>query len=505
VDNNEGWFTAIVEFDSAPIDPFVDQSILNVCYTARSDCGDSNLDLADSTQGTGTCSLRCIYTNSSYHSLFPDITDGSFHFPSCLFIRGDADEDGRLTMADAIFILKYLYVPDSPEPSCMDAADVNDDGVIQMDDAIDLLKYLYVPGSPHPPTPYPDCGEDPTTQDSLDCQHHRCTMFIRGDCNSDTVVDSVDVDSIEHYLDSEEDFADVNDDGDVNIDDAYYLRDFVKGVGPEPPPPYPDCGYDKTVDSLYSPNHACNLDAARSKGSQFQTMRRSDLILRPSFTKEETVAVSVFLRNSVGLSAFAYTIEYNASLIESGSVVPGRFITDNFDFFSAKPKDGKITVGNVISFTMDRELPPGEHHVADIVLEFVADHVGGIDLSLVDVELFDTEGNVLSCQTQGTTIDRPSCLRTPRAFALMQASPNPTTGETSIRYSLPNNGHVSLRVYNSAGQMVSTLVNEPQESGYYRVDWDGKDVMGARVASGVYFYRIEAGDHVATRKMVLVR
>jgi hypothetical protein len=90
------------------------------------------------------------------------------------FIRADADADMDVEMSDAIFTLKYLYVPGADEPPCKDGADSDDGGVIEMSDAIYTLKYLYVPGSPPPPAPGPsDCGADPT-EDGLDCVDHPC-------------------------------------------------------------------------------------------------------------------------------------------------------------------------------------------------------------------------------------------------------------------------------------------------------------------------------------------
>jgi hypothetical protein len=76
-------------------------------------------------------------------------------------------------MEDATFILKYLYVPGHPDPTCRDAADANDDGIPLLSDAIYLLRHLYVPGAPAPPTPFPGCGSDPTA-DGLDCISHPC-------------------------------------------------------------------------------------------------------------------------------------------------------------------------------------------------------------------------------------------------------------------------------------------------------------------------------------------
>jgi len=65
--------------------------------------------------------------------------------------------------------------------------------------------------------------------------------------------------------------------------------------------------------------------------------------------------------------------------------------------------------------------------------------------------------------------------------------------------------HTTLKIYNVLGQMVKTLVNEPKEPGSYEVIWDGKEESGKEVASGVYFYKLEAEDFSQTKKMVLIR
>ncbi len=82
------------------------------------------------------------------------------------FIRGDADNDGRVTLTDSIKILKHLFQGD-PAPSCLDAADTNDNGDLSLTDAVYLLNHLFK-GGPAPPAPYPQAGED-TTKDNLTC------------------------------------------------------------------------------------------------------------------------------------------------------------------------------------------------------------------------------------------------------------------------------------------------------------------------------------------------
>ena len=88
----------------------------------------------------------------------------------------------------------------------------------------------------------------------------------------------------------------------------------------------------------------------------------------------------------------------------------------------------------------------------------------------------------------------------PTEFALHQNYPNPFNPATEISFSLPNAADVKLEIFNIMGQRVATLADQHLEAGNHGVIWDG-----SHVASGVYFYRLEAGDFVESRKMVLLK
>jgi hypothetical protein len=93
----------------------------------------------------------------------------------------------------------------------------------------------------------------------------------------------------------------------------------------------------------------------------------------------------------------------------------------------------------------------------------------------------------------------------PVEYYLEQNYPNPFNPSTVIRYSIIDPSPVSLKVYDTLGREIKSLVNEEQASGTYEVFWDGNDSMGNKVSTGVYFYRINAGEFSETRKMMLIK
>lgn len=95
--------------------------------------------------------------------------------------------------------------------------------------------------------------------------------------------------------------------------------------------------------------------------------------------------------------------------------------------------------------------------------------------------------------------------RRPQAFALQQNFPNPFNSGTVIRFELPADEEVELAVFNLAGQQVATLVEGVREGGSYAINWDGRDDRGQELASGVYLYRLRAGERMETRRLLLLR
>jgi hypothetical protein len=93
-----------------------------------------------------------------------------------------------------------------------------------------------------------------------------------------------------------------------------------------------------------------------------------------------------------------------------------------------------------------------------------------------------------------------------KTFDLLQNYPNPFNPTTQIEYSLYKSGNVSLIIYNNLGEEIASLVdNLYQTSGNYILEWNGRNNTGAVVPTGVYFYKLKAGDNSVTRKILLIK
>ena len=88
---------------------------------------------------------------------------------------------------------------------------------------------------------------------------------------------------------------------------------------------------------------------------------------------------------------------------------------------------------------------------------------------------------------------------------LHKSNTNPFNPETTITYDLPEDAQVEPKIYNLLGQGIRSLVNEQKRAGSYSVAWDGTDSRGAKVASGIYVYKLEAGEVIHVKKMSLLR
>lgn len=126
-------------------------------------------------------------------------------------------------------------------------------------------------------------------------------------------------------------------------------------------------------------------------------------------------------------------------------------------------------------------------------------------LAIAQDKLFQVGQNGIIVCYQNLETDVDDNTGSIQGFALHQNYPNPFNPSTTIRYSLPTRGKVSLTIYNLLGQTIQTLTDQTESAGEHEVTWDGRDVSGEPVASGVYLYRLTTDNGTLSRKMLLLK
>ena len=135
---------------------------------------------------------------------------------------------------------------------------------------------------------------------------------------------------------------------------------------------------------------------------------------------------------------------------------------------------------------------PGSHEM-DVTLFGYSTRTMAIEL--IEGSMIAVDVALSSSLTRGSIVGS-----VPREYSLSQNHPNPFNPETVIEYALPIRSEVNLTIYNLRGQEVALLINGNMPAGNHRVSWDASNF-----ASGIYFYRLQAGDFMETRKMVLLK
>ena len=149
-----------------------------------------------------------------------------------------------------------------------------------------------------------------------------------------------------------------------------------------------------------------------------------------------------------------------------------------------------INITTIITFAGDTSLLITElYKLNPLVLE--------VSVPLDSIQQISFQSSVTGVTKQGSTL--------PKQFAVSQNYPNPFNPSTIISYALPKSSLVTVKIYNVLGQEVKTLVNSESQAGNYTVQWNGDNNFGHSVASGVYIYRVTAGQYVKSLKMMYLK
>jgi hypothetical protein len=309
--------------------------------------------------------------------------------------------------------------------------------------------------------------------------HGKFAIDLYGDANIDREVDIADVVSVVAYILGNIDFtsrefmtADVVPNDTINVADLVGIINIILGrwTGPSPSP-YSDS----------EPPAIVRLDYED---------------LQPGTTGELKVLADL----EVPVAGAQIEINYDP---EQLSFEAPR-LSDWSDKFIAEYKDDKQGKFTALLYNLSNDpISPGEGSILSLPVA-VSPHV----LSKIKLEIGEV---VLSDQNAVEIPVDDGKISVPQAFELSQNYPNPFNPTTTIKYTLTSLGNgeeslpTTLKIYNILGEVVRTLVDEPKSAGVHYEVWDGKDDQGHQVASGIYFYRLRAGEFSETKKMVLLK
>ncbi|TET45302.1 T9SS type A sorting domain-containing protein [candidate division TA06 bacterium] len=197
-----------------------------------------------------------------------------------------------------------------------------------------------------------------------------------------------------------------------------------------------------------------------------------------------------------------FTLNVNIVKGQAGTVLPNTFVGE-LDERGLLLAWGEYSFGK--SFNLYRENEPGEYVLLN--RNPMPGSSSYLDENIVEGGTYAYKFGVIDENGKETVFGpmTAAITRRPTSVSLMPGVPNPMNSETVIRYTITNESEVSLKVYDVTGSVVKTLVNESVPAGYHSAVWNGTNDAGNKVASGVYFYRLTAGDFNQSRKLVVLR
>lgn len=276
--------------------------------------------------------------------------------------------------------------------------------------------------------------------------------------------------------------ADLNDDGTVDF------ADFILFVG----------SYGKTAQGPAT--KPVILPPGVNENAEFSLRLGSERVV-----VGQNVFVDVSLANVQDLMGYGFVLNYDADKFEFVEAVPAdqdllKSTGGETPLFSSLANEaGQVSIANAV---VNASEISGGGDIVRLTFRVLQEFAENARFEIAEGLVFDPQqlsnpavvAGVLDVQT------------TPTEFALLQNFPNPFNPETTIGYELAESADVTLQIYNVVGQVVRTLiVAEPQSAGRYQIRWDGMDDRGVSVSSGVYFYRISAGEFQTVRKLMLLK
>ncbi len=221
-------------------------------------------------------------------------------------------------------------------------------------------------------------------------------------------------------------------------------------------------------------------------------------------------STDILLSGESNLFGMSLNFCYYKDKIEIDSVEVGSFWGNNNIFFYSNDSDsGEVSIG--ISRKTVQAGQGGNGVLARVWMKVKEDVPVNqpIIFRIEDMVAVNPNGERLLVTTENdgfiTTDVNDGSIQKPLVFHLYANYPNPFNPTTVISYDIPMDVPVLLKIYDLLGHEVRTLVNQKQKMGNYAIEWDGRDNEGIMVSSGIYIYKIVAGNQVSTKKCMLMK
>ncbi len=211
----------------------------------------------------------------------------------------------------------------------------------------------------------------------------------------------------------------------------------------------------------------------------------------------EKVVIPLKIDNMTGLTAMQMVLKFNSSILEIESISTTGLTSNMSLLYETNVETGELRIA--LAGTKMLELT-GE--VLQITFN-VSEKARGKNSCEISVQEFLANETDLTSKSIAGSVE---VVGKPISYSLSQNYPNPFNSTTLIKYQLPyDQTKVKIEIFSITGQLVKTLVNTQKDAGEYRVTWNGTNNNGLLVSSGLYLYRMQAGEYSITKKFHLMK
>ena len=235
------------------------------------------------------------------------------------------------------------------------------------------------------------------------------------------------------------------------------------------------------------------------------------------YNRENFAGLLAGLQDPAAAISMTAPVVSEVNVIRSLTVREGEVLNLQIAAQGTQGAAAQITINNLPAFaqvlpqedgTVAVHFLPEYQHAGYYELEVILKDQDAAGQSRTRIIPLVVENNPDEAALSSLAAPAPASLVTtlPEKFNLEQNYPNPFNPSTHIRFAVAaEQAMVSLKIYDITGKLVKTLANEVMPGGYYTVEWDGTNDHAASVAAGIYFYRLNAGEFVQTRKMIYLK